>query len=80
MRGRFMGDVYYYTELPQGGEGRGVGRERQNIPLSLPLIQKPHRGWRALSHSHGGGRGSCFCTEMLNLVRPDTQHLHFKLI
>lgn len=23
-----MGDVYYYTALPQGGEGRGVGRER----------------------------------------------------
>lgn len=47
-----MGDVYYYTALPRGGEGRGVERKRQNIPFPLPLllpIQKPHRGWRALS-------------------------------
>lgn len=52
VRGRFMGDVYYYTALPQGGEGRGVGRESQNIlfsPSSSLPIQKPHRGWRALS-------------------------------
>lgn len=48
VRGRFMGDVYYYTALPQGGEGRGVGRERQNIPFPLPLL------W--LHRSHAGGR------------------------
>lgn len=26
MRRRFMGDVYYYTALPRGGEGRGGER------------------------------------------------------
>lgn len=54
---RFMGEVYYYTALPRGGKGRGVGRKRQNIPFPLPLllpIQKPHRGWRALSQEGGG--------------------------
>lgn len=50
VRGRFMGDVYYYTALPQGGEGRGVGRERQNIPFPLPLL------W--LYRSHTGGAKS----------------------
>lgn len=57
--GRFMGEVYYYTALPRGGKGRAVGRKRQNIPFPLPLllpIQKPHRGWRALSQE-GGGMG-----------------------
>lgn len=33
MKGRFMVDVYYYTALPQGGEGRGVGRERKTFPF-----------------------------------------------
>lgn len=74
--GRFMGDVYYYTALPQGGEGRGVGRERQNIPFSLPLLclYRSHTGGGELCLSAGspagggggGGRGSCFSTEMLN--------------
>lgn len=55
-----MGDVYYYTALPRGDEGRGAERKRQNIPFPLPLllpIQKPHRGWRALSPEEGGEGG-----------------------
>lgn len=46
VRGRFMGDVYYYTALPQGGEGRGVGREAKHSlsPSSSLATQKPHRG------------------------------------
>lgn len=58
--GRFMGDVYYYTALPRGDGGRGAERKRQNIPFPLPLllpIQKPHRGWRALSPEEGGRGG-----------------------
>lgn len=73
VRGRFTGDVYYYTAQPQGGEGRGVGRERQNIPFSLPLqcLYRSHTGGGELcltAGSRGGGRGSCFCTVMLSLV------------
>lgn len=66
MRGRFMGDVYYYIALPQGGEGRGVEKERQNIPFPLPLLGGG--GLCLAASSRGGGWGSCFCTLMLNLV------------
>lgn len=48
MRERFMGDVYYYTALPWGGEGRGVGKKEQNIPFPLPLL------WLYRSHIGGG--------------------------
>lgn len=66
MRGRFTGDVYYYTALPQGGEGRererGGEREAKHslFPSSSVPIQKPHRGWRALSRGRRGGRGKLF--------------------
>lgn len=57
VKGRFMGDVYYYTALPRGGEGRGVERKKQNIPFpflsSCPY--RSHTGWRALSPEEGEG-------------------------
>lgn len=69
VRGRFTGDVYYYTALPQGGEGRererGVGREKQNIPFSLPLLclYRSHTGGGELCLAAAGeAGGSCFCT------------------
>lgn len=73
VRGRFMGDVYYYTALPQGGEGRGVGRERQNIPFPLPLLglYRSHTGGEELCPAASRRRGSrrcCFCPEMLGWV------------
>lgn len=59
MRRRFMergvgaeGGLYYYTVLPRGGEGRGVGTERENIPFPLPLL--------CLYRSHTGGGELCF--------------------
>ena len=33
-----MGDVYYYTALPQGGEGRGVGRKGKTFPFPFLFL------------------------------------------
>lgn len=62
MERRFMegGGIYYHTALPQGGEGRGVGTERENIPFPLPLL--------CLYRSHTGGWRSLFlCLKELSL-------------
>ena len=59
MRGRFTGDVYYYTALPQGGEGRereGWGERSKTFPSPFlfcayteatqgveSFVSRPHR-------------------------------------
>lgn len=56
--GDLWGTFITTQRCPRGGQGRGVERRRQNIPFPLPLllpIQKPHRGWRALSPDEWGG-------------------------
>lgn len=84
MRRRFMGDVYYYTALPGGGEGRGVGTERQNIPFPLPLLRL-HRSHKEEGGGGGGdlcvperwGRqGSCFCGRKMSLNRNTRLRVH----
>ena len=55
-----MGDVYYYTALPRGGEGRGVEREREakhSLSSFPPAYTEATRGGGELCLRRGGGGG-----------------------
>lgn len=74
MRRRFMGDIYYYTALPRGGEGeRGGAREAKHslspsfsLPAQEPLEEgveispSPSLSPPPSACSGGGGRNTCF--------------------
>lgn len=62
--GRFMGDVYYYTVLPRGGEEDGWGERGKTVPF--PFYFFPYTGDTPGVESRRAARGSSVRAEMLD--------------